>query len=437
MSSYMSRKAQVSTRKQPSWPYWVDLLNGRFAFVLVGGSQKIATFKKGLFEKYISVEAFQNLVMKEHFSGVSTALGGVGAAWLKHKGRRTYDSVGFAPLGTCPPGTLNLWSGFGVAPIEGDVEPFLSFVREVICAGSEKLTSFVLAWLAHLIQHPNEKPGTALVLRGAQGTGKSTFADMVMRLLGRHALMLPSAEAMTRNFNSHLLGKVLVVIEETPVRPREANLVKQIITQDRLLCEPKGVDAFEVENHIHLVLCTNEQRAVYAQHDERRYAVLDVSPHRRENTEYFAKLKSWYEGGGAEALLQFLQQYDWTSVNLRIAPRTEALLEQKLASLPLIDRACYGMLQAGVVGSSRDWDAPQPRTAFVDEVNAIRQKHESLATAEQVGKRLKVLFPGVISARESRGKIREWQWQLPPLAKARHDFELWLGQPITWDALEA
>src|SRR4051812_32509030 len=106
----------------------------------------------------------------------------------------------FVPSGPVSDDVVNLWSGFAVEPAQGDVAPFLEFVRDAICAGSADLFDFALAWLTHLVQRPSEKPGTALVLRGAQGTGKSTFADMIAGLFGSHAHNLPSVTSLTRNF---------------------------------------------------------------------------------------------------------------------------------------------------------------------------------------------------------------------------------------------
>ena len=416
-------------------PSWVAKLNKEFAFVLVGGHQKIAWFQGGAFKHLIAVDAFKTLVGNLRVKGVAQD-GGVGTAWLQHPHRRTYKGITFASASDAPAGYLNTWQGFAVPAKPGDVSPFLEYLRDVICDGDEGLYRWLLAWLAHLVQRPFKKPGTALVLIGEQGTGKSKLGGLLKHLFGNHGIGLSSAEGLTRNFNSHLMSRALVAMEETPIKPREANLVKQIITADRILCEPKGVDSFEVDNHIHLIISTNERFAVPAQHDERRYVVIDVSNRQKENTEYFSGLDTWFrKQGGAEAVLHFLQQYDYTGVDLRRAPRTRALAEQKIASLGPIDRVIYEGLQSGEMLPDLPWGEPLPRTRLVEHIEEQRRKWERPVTADAVGRRLQQLFPAVTVYRPS-GRTRHRFWQLPPLAEARQDFERHLGQSIGWSTME-
>jgi hypothetical protein len=49
-----------------------------------------------------------------------------------------------------------------------------------------------------MIQRPWELPGTAVVLRGLQGTGKNTFADILGRLVARHYGVVTSIERSGR-----------------------------------------------------------------------------------------------------------------------------------------------------------------------------------------------------------------------------------------------
>jgi hypothetical protein len=193
------------------------------------------------------------------------------------------------------------------------------------------------------------------------------------------------------------------------------------------------VDAFEIDNHLHVIVCTNEATAIHAEYDERRWVVIRVSSVRKEDTGYFAGLTDWFSNGGAEAVLAYLLAYDWSGVNLRIAPRTEALAQQKLHSLSLIERSIYSMLQTGMVSASREWEQPQERSSFVELINTdYRARWEFPVTVEQVGKRLHCLFPEVQVQRGS-GKDRGRRWILPPLKDARGAFERYIGQAIRWD----
>jgi hypothetical protein len=85
--------------------------------------------------------------------------------------------------------------------------------------------------------------------------------------------------------------------------------------------------------NLRIIIAGNDDDLINAAGDERRYVVLDVSHLHQEDHEYFGALASWRENGGLEALLYFLQQHDISDVNLRMAPRTSALGDIKMASL--------------------------------------------------------------------------------------------------------
>ena len=193
---------------------WIRDMNREFAYVVIGGRPKIAWFENKAFKEFLSHEAFKHLIANRRPHGAKLE---AVQLWLNDQERRTYHGVTFAPGRSLYANLLNLWKGFGVKPKAGNVKPFLEFLLKVICDNKKNLCDWLLAWLAHLAQNPASKPGTALVLIGEQGTGKSTLVYFLKRLMGEHAIVIPSPELLTRNFNSHVATRVLVAIEETPV----------------------------------------------------------------------------------------------------------------------------------------------------------------------------------------------------------------------------
>ena len=98
----------------------------------------------------------------------------LGQAWIEHHGRRQYKGVIFSP-GMNIPGYYNIWGGFAVEPVDGDCQLFLEHIHQILCDGDDEIFLWVVAWMANCIQELQLKPGTAIVLRGKQGTGKSVF----------------------------------------------------------------------------------------------------------------------------------------------------------------------------------------------------------------------------------------------------------------------
>jgi phage/plasmid-associated DNA primase len=144
-------------------------------------------------------------------------------------------------------------------------------------------------------------------------------------------------------------------------------------------------------------------------------------------------------------LLFDLLRLDLSKINLRQAPRTAALFEQKLRSLESIESWWNDRLSEGSPGRIFDhW----PELVSVDVVYA-----DYVRTCEEVGVRRKrdrstfglklaQLVPGIEKTRprvetEGGGNRRVWSYSLPSLEDCRTSFEQLMGQPITWPAISS
>ena len=91
---------------------------------------------------------------------------------------------------TVPNGYLNLWQGFAVKPHKGDWTLFDDHLFYVICGENQRYYDWLMDWLAHLVQKPYEKPGSAVVLKSeVKGTGKSMVVEFLRRILERNILL--------------------------------------------------------------------------------------------------------------------------------------------------------------------------------------------------------------------------------------------------------
>ena len=73
-------------------------------------------------------------------------------AWLSHLGRRQYDGMVFAPGRTLPESILNMWQGFAVEPVKGDVSLWLEVLAALVPKPSDR--EYVLKWYAWKVQNP-------------------------------------------------------------------------------------------------------------------------------------------------------------------------------------------------------------------------------------------------------------------------------------------
>jgi Family of unknown function (DUF5906) len=176
--------------------------------------------------------------------------------------------------------------------------------------------------------------GTAIAMRGRQGVGKTIVGKSIGSLFPRHYVAVSDPRYVTGRFNSHLVSCILLLADEAfwaGDKQAEGKL-KDLITSDRQFIEYKGKEPVSVDNYVRLLVSGNHDWQVPAGYEERRFAIFDVSEAHLQDHDYFAAIEEEMDNGGREALLYELLNFDLSTVNLRKIPKTDALLEQKIAS---------------------------------------------------------------------------------------------------------
>ena len=74
-----------------------------------------------------------------------------------------YTEIAFNPIAQ-PPSTLNYWVEPVIKPTQGDWSRIRTHLYEVICDGDIELFEYLLDYVAHMLQRPEEKPGVMVVL---------------------------------------------------------------------------------------------------------------------------------------------------------------------------------------------------------------------------------------------------------------------------------
>lgn len=252
--------------------------------------------------------------------------------WMKAEERRNYMRLVFAPDG-CKEMEYNLWKGWPIAenPDPTGCDKFLQHVREVICSGDKDLADYVITWLADSIQNPTVRPGVALILQGEQGIGKTIFAQYILKMYGKYGAVSTNSNHLFGKHNFHLANKLMVFADEScwAGNHQQEKVLQNMITGESLTYEPKGVDAFELDNFLRLIMATNDVWAVPASGRARRFCIMDVSNHRQDDFDYFEDLKFEMENEGPESLLFFLKNYK-IKRNLRKLPETTAIIKNKI-----------------------------------------------------------------------------------------------------------
>lgn len=446
---------EAGTVQAASWGYDTGKLNREWALVLIGSKAVIVREQaKAPVEdrvRVLSLDAFR----AKYLNKVTQVLGSDGKLktitwadrWLRDKDRRSFDGIEFHPDPGNAPGTsgyLNLWRGFAVEPQAGagSYTIFRDHLLANVCGGSKERFIWLWGWFAHLVQRPRERIGTAIVLRGKMGTGKTKAGEVIGSLIEDHFFLVDEPRYITGQFNAHMASCLLLQAEEAVWAGDKAaeGRLKSLITSNIQMIEAKGIDPVRIRNYVRLIMTSNEDWVVPAGMDERRFAIFDVGDTVKENFEYFRQMDEELADGGREALLADLLAFDLSSVELRSIPRTDGLLEQKIRSLNSVESWWFGRLMSGTTTSKvDDWLQEIPKTWLADDYIATAErigiKRKSADT--ELGIKLQKLIPGLAAERkytdESPSAARRlWHWIMPSLDDCRAAFETALQQPVPW-----
>lgn len=255
---------------------------------------------------------------------------------------------------------VNQWSGFDIEPwdrkvSDADVSMFIDYVREVVCADNERSYKWVTAWLADIFRNPGNKCGTALVLVGKPGAGKSFLGHMVVgKIIGEsHYVSTNSVESVTKDFNVMFDNKVLIQCDEA-INSRQKAIttkLKALITDSTKKVEPKGVDAFNKPNHSRFIFTSNYETdaiAVSDGIDDRRYTVLKVSDARKDDIAYWNAMVKWVEDeDNLRKVLRWLQDLEYERSYIMRPLETEARMRIIEGSKDVFDEWLIAMAARG------------------------------------------------------------------------------------------
>lgn len=269
----------------------------------------------------------------------------------------------------------NVWSGWGIEPwpehvANEEVEVVTSYLYEVLCREDPAQYEWLIAWLSDIFKNPGSKPGTALVIVGQEGAGKSVLPEVILRPIvgSAHFAKGSSIERLTSKFNSHMSGKLVIEGEEVlnTNRRADAEAMKDAVTSAIRTVEKKGIDSYEMEDYARYILISNHiDNAVAISTTDRRYTFLHASTKyadksvlttKEQKREFFNRLFGWcqteVEGGRIEPnrenlakLHKWFLQQEFPRHIVRSAIDTEVKAATKANSSRGLDKWLLSMVE--------------------------------------------------------------------------------------------
>lgn len=257
----------------------------------------------GLRRKLIRVPHVREAVGRERFK-----------EWQDHPWRVISEDVVFDPAGECDPTlNVNLYDGFKMVPDERSAagcERIRAHVYQ-LCGQRDEEFWWLMKWLAYPLQNPGSKMATAVLVHGAEGTGKSLlFEGIIKRIYGEYGITIGQAQ-LESQFTGWQSKRLFALAEEVVSRAEKAHykgVLKHLVTGGELQINEKNMPLRSESNHVNFVFLSNSTVPLELDLGDRRYLVLHVEL--VPKADYFQRLYDEINEGGIESFYHYLLNLD-------------------------------------------------------------------------------------------------------------------------------
>lgn len=259
--------------------------------------------------------------------------------WLEWERRAEVQRLTYSPgKPRLYDGTYNVWPGWGVEPVKGDVSPWV-WLLDHIFKGKPKERKYFEQWCAYPIQNPGVKLFTYTMFWSPEhGTGKSFMAYCLKAIYGKNGIEIGN-DALQAGFNDWQENKQFVVGDEITAGDArmDADKLKRLITQPEVRVNQKFLPVYRVPDCINYIFTSNHPDGMFLEDRDRR-GFIHRLPDEKLSEDFWKTADRWlnknprqHDGPGPAHLMHHLMRIDLTDFNPSApAPMTAAKQEMIL-----------------------------------------------------------------------------------------------------------
>jgi hypothetical protein len=346
-----------------------------------------------------------------------------------------FEETAFHPLEQ-PTNVLNYWRS-PVAAISGkDISEIIYFLCNVICAGDRSASEYLLNFLAHMLQKPEEKPGIIIVLMGGQGVGKGTLFKLLQAIWKGSVMLVQDIDHVVGRFNSGLERCFISCMDEAIFRGdrKASERLKALITEPFFRIEEKYEPARTIQSFHRFFAATNSNHFGQVDIDDRRYLFLRVSDQKRCDHDYFRRLNDLFADEKViGAFVHSLYQRDLKGVNIFARPQATEHVIQRVKSLTGFARFWHDFLVREGVGIDGSFLSTDALLTDYGNYNSREERYFPLQSNE-LSRNIAEMCPSATKTRRAEaGGFSPRGYNFPPLSVCRREFENYVGDELDWD----
>jgi hypothetical protein len=206
------------------------------------------------------------------------------------------------------------------------------------------------------------------------------------------------------------------------------------VSSKKLTLKAKFLPTREIPWFGRIISTTNEDLAVNATSDERRYSIKRVNDKARHKRQFFEKLAEvCLKPKGANAIFNFLRTWDLSRADIRYACETKELANQKLLNLDPVQDAWRMFLTTKELGNLKwvDGSYISMKELAVEIQDYIRKHHPKqykMINPIGIGMKINLVCPSSSSAvKRLHGSLQRARL-IPTLEIARKEFTQAMGE---------
>ncbi len=187
--------------------------------------------------------------------------------------------------------------------------------------------TYMLNYIADIIQNPDKLPAVAVMFKSKQGFGKDLFLDIISRMIGnKYLYRTANLDEVFGSFNTSIKDKIILQLNELEGKDgfHQKEKIKNLITEEYTNINEKKIKQYKQNNYIRMFIMTNNLSPIEIPADDRRFVVFKAD-FKKPSSSYFNKLVNLKNDDySIKVLYEYFKNYD-IILNLRNdRPKTNA-----------------------------------------------------------------------------------------------------------------